>query len=353
MRITDSSIYFKTEHSWSQKTERQERLRAWIGEPPPGREGPPRESGIAAHSIPVTVTLPLAPAKSTVPEKELESQPAEREISLEILIVEKLIQLTTGRTVKITSPGLSESPAPPPALPVETTPESASSTERQGWGVEFSRVDTFSEEERLEVQAVGILKSQKGEEIHFKVALKMDRVFMTQESLNIRAGDAAWVDPLVINWDGRGVRLSESRTNFDLNNDGTPETVSWLQSGSGFLALDENQDGLVNNGRELFGPQSGNGFAELAQYDQDGSGWIDENDPVFSRLRVWTKDPDGMETLRTLADQRVGAIFLGSTDSPFQLTNYANESLGEVVRSGLYVKEDGSVGFAQQINLTA
>jgi hypothetical protein len=54
-----------------------------------------------------------------------------------------------------------------------------------------------------------------------------------------------------------------------------------------------------------------------------------------------------------LADQRIGAIFLGSTDSPFQLTDYANESLGEVVRSGLYLKEDGSVGFAQQINLTA
>jgi hypothetical protein len=140
---------------------------------------------------------------------------------------------------------------------------------------------------------------------------------------------------------------------FDLNSDGTPEAVPWLQSGSGFLALDENQDGLINNGRELFGPRSGNGFAELAQYDQDGSGWIDENDPIFSRLRVWTKDPDGPETLQTLADLRIGAILLGSTDSPFQLTNYANESLGEVVRSGLYLKEDGSVGFAQQINLTA
>ena len=353
MRITDSSIHFKTEHSWSQKTERQERLRAWIGEPSPGREGPPRESRMAARSIPETVTLPLSPAKSTVSEKELESQPAEREISLKILIVEQLIQLTTGRAVKITSPRLPESPAPTPPLPVETTPESASGTERQGWGVEFSRVDTFSEEERLEVQAAGIIKSQEGQEIQFKVDLKMDRVFMTRESLNIRAGDAALVDPLVINWDGRGVRLSASRTDFDLNSDETPEAVSWLQSGSGFLALDENQDGLINNGRELFGPQSGNGFAELAQYDQDGSGWIDENDPVFSRLRIWTKNPDGPETLQTLADQRVGAIFLGSTDSPFQLTNYANESLGEVVRSGLYLKEDGSVGFAQQINLTA
>jgi hypothetical protein len=219
--------------------------------------------------------------------------------------------------------------------------------------VEFSRVDTFSEEERLAVQAEGTIKSQTGEEIHFKVDLKMDRVFMTRESLNIRAGDAALVDPLVINWDGRGVRLTESRTSFDLNSDGTPESVPWLQSGSGFLALDENQDGLINNGRELFGPQSGNGFAELAQYDQDESGWIDENDPVFSRLRVWTNNPDGPETLRTLADQRIGAIFLGSADSPFQIKNYANESLGEVVRSGLYLKEDGSVGFTQQINLTA
>lgn len=56
--------------------------------------------------------------------------------------------------------------------------------------------------------------------------------------------------------------------------------------GSGFLALDRNQNGVVDDGSELFGTQSGDGFAHLALYDQDSNGWIDANDPVFDKLRI-------------------------------------------------------------------
>ena len=77
---------------------------------------------------------------------------------------------------------------------------------------------------------------------------------------------------------------------FDIDADGEEESISYLQGGSGYLALDKNGDGVINDGSELFGTKSGDGFADLAEYDADGNGWIDENDPIFDKLLIWAKD---------------------------------------------------------------
>ena len=61
---------------------------------------------------------------------------------------------------------------------------------------------------------------------------------------------------------------------------------------------------------------------------------------------------DGSTQLAALGDKNIGAIFLGHVSSPFQLKDANNQSLGEVVNSGIYLKEDGGVGVVQEINLT-
>ena len=126
-----------------------------------------------------------------------------------------------------------------------------------------------------------------------------------------------------------------------------------LREGSGFLALDKNGDGKINDGSELFGTRSGNGFADLAVYDEDGNGWIDENDEIFDKLRVWSKDKDGKDVLKTLKEADVGAIYLGSTNSQFSLTDKKdNEVLGAVRSTGIYLKEStGMAGTVQQVDL--
>lgn len=124
-----------------------------------------------------------------------------------------------------------------------------------------------------------------------------------------------------------------------------------LESGSGFLVLDLNGNGAVDDGAEMFGPVSGDGFAELASYDLDGSNWIDEGDPVFSELRVWVRNP-GEDSLLSLADTGVGAIHLGRTATPFSLTDSGNQLLGAVRTTGLYLREDGTAGAVQQLDLS-
>ena len=124
------------------------------------------------------------------------------------------------------------------------------------------------------------------------------------------------------------------------------------QNGRGYLALDINQNGQIDNGSELFGPGSGNGFAELAAHDDDGNGWIDENDAVYEQLRVWTPATEGAGQLQSLKQVGVGAIAVNAASTAFALRDGNNQSLGAVRASSVYLREDGGVGSVQQIDLS-
>jgi len=196
------------------------------------------------------------------------------------------------------------------------------------------------------------VRTQDGRELAFSTSLSMSRNYVEESNLIIRAGDAKKIDPLVINVDGKGVQLSQTRFNFDLDSNGSEEQLASLRPGSGFLALDRNGDGSINNGSELFGPGSGQGFAELAKFDEDGNHFIDEGDNIYNKLRIWSFNEDGSSQLVALGDKHIGAIFLGHVSTPFQLKNDANASLGEIANTGVYVREDGRAGVVQEVNLT-
>ena len=207
-------------------------------------------------------------------------------------------------------------------------------------------VEHIEERERTTVGAEGKVRTADGREIDFTLSLSMCREFSCTRELE-ESGRVVFRDPLVVNFDGRGADLTEVRFDFDLDADGTAESLPTLARGSGYLALDRNGDGCINDGRELFGTCSGDGFADLAQHDGDGNGWIDEADPVYAALGIWF--PDGQ--LKPLAETGVGALYLGSVASSFALNDADNRALGQVRRSGIYLNEDGSSGVLQQIDL--
>jgi hypothetical protein len=103
------------------------------------------------------------------------------------------------------------------------------------------------------------------------------------------------MDPLVINLDGRGIRLTDVATSaayFDFAGDGFRERTAWVAPGTGLVVFDKNANGTIDDGSELFGGPAEDGLAALARFDADGNARIDRNDPIFSQLRI-RLDADG------------------------------------------------------------
>lgn len=218
-----------------------------------------------------------------------------------------------------------------------------------GWGLNYEHHQSFSESEAMSFQSFGTIKTKDGKEISFDLQLNMSRTFYSENHLSIKAGDAL-IDPLVINYDSPAAQVTSTKFSFDLDSDGKQDEISSLKEGSGFLALDLNKDGSINNGKELFGTESGNGFNDLAKYDTDNNNWIDENDPIFDKLRIWTKDKDGNSKLFALGEKGIGAIYLGNVSAEFSMKNNENESLAQSRNGGIFVKESGEVGTLQQVD---
>ena len=220
-----------------------------------------------------------------------------------------------------------------------------------GWGMSYDLRATRFEQEKTTMQAGGMVRTADGREINFSMDVSMSRQFMSNQSLSIRAGAAAMTDPLVINLSGVPGDLTEQKYSFDIDSDGDADQISFAGQGSGFLALDRNGDGTINDGGELFGTESGNGFKDLAAFDTDGNQWIDENDAVFDKLRIWMKDETGHDQLVALGQAGVGAIYLGNVSTEFAVKDATNTQQGQVRSSGMFLRENGVAGVVQQIDL--
>ena len=115
---------------------------------------------------------------------------------------------------------------------------------------------------------------------------------------------------LILDHDNDGLDLTTPAdgVDFDLDGDGTAERVGWTRSGrqDGFLAIDVNTNGTIDNGTELAGtglrhpglvkPMSGLGallflhgtvMGADGRPQLEGRPQLDANDSVFREFRVW------------------------------------------------------------------
>ena len=241
----------------------------------------------------------------------------------------------------------------------------------------FVRTTTITavhlEEECTSFSGMGTALTEDGRVIDFGLQFSMSRRLCEYAGISMSSA-VSMIDPLVINVSSDVTHISDQSFYFDLDCDGTEDKISNLGAGSGFLALDKNGDGKIGDGSELFGTKSDNGFEDLRMYDSDGNGWIDENDDVYGQLRVWMRGADGTDTLLSLQEADVGAIFLGNAETQFShyggfggLGGLAAGGLsdgltgspenfgvtGMTRSSGIFLKESGGVGTVQQVDLAA
>lgn len=217
--------------------------------------------------------------------------------------------------------------------------------------VSYNSTETYSEQQNVSYNAAGVIKTADGKDINFSVDLSLSREFTQQNNINLSAGIGVRHDPLVVNFAGNAAQLTDKTYAFDLNSNGQTENIHFTGSDSGFLALDKNANGIIDRGSELFGPSTGNGFSELAQYDADHNGWIDENDPVYNALSVWSKDATGHDKLHSLKALGIGAIDLAALSTNFGYKDETNKLLGQLKSTGIFLKDSGTAGTIQQIDL--
>ncbi len=363
MEISSSSLQMSASHEATERTETSESINFWRGEPQPTNtsSGGLPASGPASleNSAPVLlddiVSLSrdsISAATSEVPE-ESDVQLSEQD-TVRSMIIRALFKTIIGKEIRLFDPAEFQQMTNEASTSniQQKVPATEGTTVDPGFGFEYDYSESRYEHERIRFETSGTITTKDGKTIHIDVALNMNREFYEQHSVSIRAGNAVRkIDPLVINYAGHAASLSETRFEFDLDNNGSVEQIALLNGGSAYLALDKNEDGKINNGSELFGPTSGSGFDELSTYDDDGNNFIDEGDDIYSKLRLWIKDAEGHDQLIALGAANVGAIYLGHIDTEFSFRDTQNNVLGELANTSIYLKEDGSAGTVQEINL--
>ena len=334
MKIADSSVMMASVRRYSEKTEEKESLQIIVRDPSRESQG--------------DMVSPSGKSTACKCNKMLRDTDPESGYKVAHMLKALVVEVLSGRKIRLANlENLRDKEASP------NSGESPASSENQGSGVGliYNQQSLYQEKEEVSLLSTGIIRTTDGREIDFTLRLDMSREFTASSSLNIRMGDPALTDPLVINFGGRAAELTDTRFAFDLDLDGRDDSMPVLGGGSGYLALDRNGDGFINDGRELFGPSTGNGFEELDAYDEDGNHWIDEGDSVFEKLRIWLVDTQGNEVLEDLKDEDVGAIYLGRLNTGFDRKDSGNRLQGRITDSGLYLKEDGTPGTIQELDL--
>ncbi|MHC8510381.1 MAG: hypothetical protein ACYYKD_13530 [Rhodospirillales bacterium] len=171
---------------------------------------------------------------------------------------------------------------------------------------------------------------------------------------NVDADDFAFgADPLVFDLDGDGVNLlgPGAGAHFDMDGDGAAESTGWFGPGDALLVIDENQNGKIDGMGEVVSADltwgggkaagAGRSLDALARFDDNEDGVIDENDAIYSVLRLWRdENSDGVTDegeLLNLKDFGITKIYLNGekTDD--------NQAGGTVFREAAAEKADGTV----------
>lgn len=278
MKISRTDLAMQADHQLYSQRQSSERLRVWRGERPDfeSRSIPQQLSAIPLISTAAreAAAVPLAPTFSNTGEAPaIEAANETVENDPIILLIKQMIEFLTGEEVRVFD--MQSFFARMHHAESHCTSEQLQSatTGRGGFGIEYDYYAIHEENETMAFSAAGTIRTADGQEISFRFELAMERHYREETHISLSAGNARRKDPLVVNFGGTADQLLGGvgqHFRFDLDSDGLAEELPLLASGSGYLALDINGNGRIDSGKELFGPQSGNGFVDLGMVKSTG-----------------------------------------------------------------------------------
>lgn len=217
----------------------------------------------------------------------------------------------------------------------------------------FKHLKEYHQKSSLEYNTQAFIKTNRGQ-INIDLNLSFSQEFYEKHETILTTKKTIYLDPLIINYDSNLTSFdnisSTINFEFDLNSDGKNESIPTLKEGSGFLALDKDKNGSIDNGSELFGANTGDGFSELGDYDEDKNNFIDENDSIFNNLLIWERNEKGDNSLVSLGQAGIGAIYLSAVDSGFTYSSAIQEDYARLKQTSFHIKEDGKVGLITSVD---
>ncbi len=161
---------------------------------------------------------------------------------------------------------------------------------------------------------------------------------------------------VVLDLDGDGLetrRYKKTRAAFDMDGNGSRDNVGWTTSNDGFLVIDRNDNGRVDDATEMaFLDSDGNlqnGQAGLFALDTNGDGIVSADDELFSSLQIWVdSDGDGVTDIgemQSLASRGIESISLAFAGVEETKRFGRNLTLATTV----FTRTDGSTGTAGDI----
>jgi len=154
---------------------------------------------------------------------------------------------------------------------------------------------------------------------------------------------AALKDPLIVQFGSQGLGAIIGQKDFAINKDDIIDNLPLFSGDVGYLVFDKNNNQQADNGSELFGPKTGQGFAELALLDSNKNGFIDAEDQQFEQLYLWQPSESNTQAEQwlSLKEAKIQAISLSAINTPFDFYDQQGQIQAKLRQSSFAISDEG------------
>lgn len=264
MKIVDAKISLASEHYSSKQVHIEESLKFWVEfqtQIEAGKIHPTQIQGSTTDWNRLLSDLKKLLEKyqieiASVKANEIQVKDLDR---IKLQIIERFVKILTGKNLRFKVLRCSDFSTLILPIAFQNNPNQLSQI--PNFKLAYQRREISRESEKLLFTAVGTIITADGQRIDFDTQMFVSRELASLSNISAETGKL--IDPLVINFNGLAAGITETYFRFDLDVDGIEEMIPFVSEGSGLLALDLNEDQKINDGSELFGAVTGNGFEEL------------------------------------------------------------------------------------------